>query len=101
MEKTPSWAGHRRPRGKGLHGGPRARLPGPGVGEGTGHTPKGGCKSSTPECVRKEATGLAHAHAHPHPGITPRRVLPRCPGWEGQAMWVTNGATAVALTPLG
>lgn len=82
------------PRGKGPHRHPRARLPGPGVGEGAGHTPKGRCKSSTPECVRKEATGLAHTHAHPHPSITPRRAQGgkggRCGSQTGSLLWCSH-----------
>lgn len=82
------------PRGKGPHRHPRARLPGPGVGEGAGHTPEGRCKSSTPECVRKEATGLAHTHAHPHPSITPRRAQGgkggRCGSQTGSLLWCSH-----------
>lgn len=80
--------------GRGPHCHPRARLPGQGVGEGAGHTPEGRCKSSTPECVRKEATGLAHTHAHPHPSITPRRAQGgkggRCGSQTGSLLWCSH-----------
>lgn len=74
-QSSASWAG----RG----GGGRAR-----------HTPEGRCKSSTPECVRKEATGLAHTHAHPHPSITPRRAQGgkgrRCGSQTGSLLWCSH-----------
>lgn len=59
--------------------------------------PKGVCARVH---VHQEVTALVCIRAPRTPGIACQRAF-HGPGWDRQAMWVTNGAMAVGLVPPG